>query len=73
MKVIQEPSLQIKNMYSSEERAILCQKSRGFKAMVEKKEKHEKVLDAEAKGIGDLLLSALFFGGMTVALYYGSI
>lgn len=73
MKVIQEPSLQIKNMYSSEERAILCQKSRGFKAMVEKKEKHEKVLDAEAKGIGDLLLSALIFGGMTVALYYGSI
>lgn len=46
MKVIQEPSLQIKNMYSSEERAILCQKSRGFKSTIEKEEKHEKMLDA---------------------------
>lgn len=29
----------------------------------------EKMLDAVAKGIGDLLLGALIFGGMTVALY----
>lgn len=38
-----------------------------------KKEKHEKMLDAVAKSVGDLLLSVLIFGGMVVALYYGSI
>lgn len=73
MKVIRESDLQIEKMCSSAERAILCQKSRGFKATIEKEEKHEKMLDAVAKGIGDLLLGALIFGGMTVALYYGSI
>lgn len=73
MKVIWEPGLQIKKMCSSAERAILCQKSRGFKATIEEKEKHEKMLDAVAKGIGDLLLGVLIFGGMAVALYYGSI
>lgn len=31
------------------------------------------MLDAVAKGIGDLLLGVLIFGGMAVALYYGSI
>lgn len=41
--------------------------------MIEKEEKHEKMLDAVAKGIGDLLLGALIFGGMTATLYYGSI
>ena len=73
MKVIWEPSLQIEKMRSSAERAILCQKSREFKATIEKKEKHEKMLDTVAKAIGDLLLGALIFGGITVALYYGSI
>ena len=73
MKVIWEPSLQIEKMCSSAERAILCQKSRGFKATIEKEEKHEKMLDAVAKGIGDLLLGVLIFGGMAVALCYGSI
>lgn len=73
MKVIWESSLQIEKMRSSAERAILCQKSRGFKATIEEKEKHEKMLDAVAKGIGDLLLGVLIFGGMAVALYYGSI
>lgn len=73
MKMFWESDLQIEKMCSSAERAILCQKSRGFKAMIEKEEKHEKMLDAVAKGIGDLLLGALIFGGMTVALYYGSI
>ena len=72
MKVIWEPGLQIKKMCSSAERAILCQKSRGFKVTIEKG-KHGKALDAVAKGIGDLLLGVLIFGGMAVALYYGSI
>lgn len=71
MKVIWESSLQIEKMCSSAERAILCQKSRGFKATIEKNMK--KMLDAVAKGIGDLLLDALIFGSMVVALYYGSI
>jgi hypothetical protein len=31
------------------------------------------MIDAVAKGIGDLLLGVLIFGGMTVALYFGSI
>ena len=73
MKVIWESSLQIEKMRSSAERAILCQKSRGFKATIEKEEKHGKMLDAVAKGISDLLLGVLIFGGMAVALYYGSI
>lgn len=71
MRVIWEPNLQIEKMRSSAERAILCQKSRGFKATIEKK--HEKMLDAVAKSIGDLLLGVLIFGGMAVTLYYGSI
>lgn len=72
MKVIWESGLQIKKMCSSAERAILCQKSRGFKVTIEKG-KYGKALDAVAKGIGDLLLGLLIFGGMTAALYYGSI
>jgi hypothetical protein len=36
MKVIWEPDLQIEKMHSSAERAILCQKSRGFKVTIEK-------------------------------------
>lgn len=31
------------------------------------------MFDAVAMGISDLLLSVLIFGGMAVALYYGSI
>lgn len=73
MKVIWEPSLQIEKMHSSAERTVLCQKSRGFKVTIEKKEKHEKMLDAVAKGIGDLLLGVLIFGGMAVALYFGNV
>lgn len=72
MRVIWEPNLQIKKMRSSAERAILCQKSRGFKATIEKG-KYGKTLDAVAKGIGDLLLGVLIFGGMAVALYFGSV
>lgn len=72
MKVIWEPNLQIEKMHSSAERAILCQKSRGFKTTIEKG-KYGKTLDAVAKGIGDLLLGVLIFGGMAVALYYASI
>ena len=73
MKVIWESNLQIEKMCSSAERAILCQKSRGFKATIEKEEKHGKMLDAVAKGISDLLLGVLIFGGMAVALYFGSV
>lgn len=73
MKVIWESSLQIEKMRSSAERAILCQKSRGFKATIEKKGKTRKMLDTVTKGISDLLLGVLIFGGMAVALYYGSI
>lgn len=36
MKVIWESNLQIEKMRSSAERAILCQKSRGFKTTIEK-------------------------------------
>lgn len=72
MKVIWEPDLQIEKMHSSAERAILCQKSRGFKTTIEKG-KYGKTLDAVAKGIGDLLLGVLIFGGMAVALYFGSV
>ncbi len=42
MKVIWEPDLQIEKMHSSAERAILCQKSRGFKTTIEKKGKTRK-------------------------------
>ena len=73
MKVIWESSLQIEKMCSSAERAIVCQRSRGFKETIEKKGKTRKMLDAVAKGIGDLLLGVLIFGGMAVALYYASI
>lgn len=71
MKVIWESSLQIEKMRSSAERAILCQKSRGFKTTIKKIMK--KMLDAVANGIGDLLLGALIFGGMVVVLYFGSV
>jgi hypothetical protein len=40
MKLIWEPNLQIEKMRSSAERAILCQKSRGFKATIEKNMKN---------------------------------
>ena len=72
MKVIWEPGLQIKKMCNSAERTILCRKSRGFKATIEKKESI-KTLDTVVKGIGDLLLGVLIFGGMAVALYYARI
>lgn len=42
MKVFWESDLQIEKMCSSAERAILCQKSKGFKSAIEKEEKHEK-------------------------------
>ena len=71
MKVIWEPGLQIEKMCSSAERAILCQKSRGCKTTIEKK--HEKMFDAVAMGISDLLLGVLIFGNMAVALYFGSV
>lgn len=38
-----------------------------------KKEKHEKMFDAVAMGISDLLLGVLIFGNMAVALYFGSV
>jgi hypothetical protein len=44
MKAIWESSLQIEKMRSSAERAILCQKSRGFKATIEKKKNMKKCL-----------------------------
>lgn len=37
MKLIWEPNLQIEKMCSSAERAILCQRSRGFKATIKKR------------------------------------
>lgn len=40
---------------------------------LKKRGKHEKMLDTVTKGISDLLLGVLIFGGMAVALYYGSI
>ena len=38
-----------------------------------KKKSMKKMLDTVAKSVDDLLLSVLIFGGMVVALYYGSI
>jgi hypothetical protein len=38
-----------------------------------KKKKHEKMFDAVARGISDLLLGVLIFGNMAVALYFGSV
>ena len=73
MKVIWEPNLQIEKMRSSAERAIICQKPRGFKTTIEKKKKHKKMFDAVARGISDLLLGVLIFGNMAVALYFGSV
>lgn len=37
------------------------------------KKKHEKMFDAVAMGISDLLLGVLIFGNMAVALYFGSV
>lgn len=71
MKVIWESSLQIEKMRNSAACAILCRKSRGFKTTIEKK--HEKMFDAVAMGISDLLLGVLIFGNMAVALYFGSV
>lgn len=73
MKVIWEPDLQIEKMRSSAERAILCQKSRGFKTTIEKRKNMKKMFDAVARGISDLLLGVLIFGNMAVALYFGSV
>lgn len=73
MKVIWEPSLQAEMIQGDVERATLCQRSRGFKATIEKERKHEEMLDTIANCIGQLLTGALIFGGMAVALYFGSI
>lgn len=73
MKVIWEPSLQTEIIQGSVERAALCQKSREFKATIEKKRNHEEMLDTIANCIGQLLTGALIFGVMAVALYFGSI
>ena len=73
MKVIWEPSLQAKIIQGSVERAVLCQKSREFKTTIEKERKHEEMLDTIANCIGQLLIGALIFGGMAVALYFGSV
>lgn len=72
MKIIWEPTLQVQKMDGSSERAQKCMRARGFKARLEKEAKHEKILDAIAKGISDLILGCVIFGGMAVALYFGS-
>lgn len=72
MKVIWQPTLEVEKLVSDAERALQCQISRGFKARLEKEAKREKILDAIAKGISDLILGCVIFGGMAVALYLGS-
>lgn len=72
MKVIWQPTLEAETLVSDAERALQCQISRGFKARLEKEVKREKILDAIAKGISDLILGCVIFGGMAVALYFGS-
>lgn len=72
MKVIWQPTLEAEKLVSNVERALQCQLSRGFKARLEKEAKHEKILDAIAKGISDLILGCVIFGGMAVALYFDS-
>lgn len=72
MKVIWQPTLEVEKLVSDAERALQCQISRGFKARLEKEAKCEKILDAIAKGISDLILGCVIFGGMAVALYLGS-
>ena len=72
MKVIWQPTLEAERLVSDAERALQCQISRGFKARLEKEVKREKILDAIAKGISDLILGCVIFGGMAVALYFGS-
>lgn len=72
MKVIWQPTLEAETLVSDAERALQCQISRGFKAQLEKEVKREKILDAIAKGISDLILGCVIFGGMAVALYFGS-
>ena len=72
MKVIWQPTLEAEKLVSDAERALQCQISRGFKARREKEAKREKILDAIAKGISDLILGCVIFGGMAVALYLGS-
>lgn len=72
MKVIWQPTLEAETLVSDAERALQCQISRGFKARLEKEAKREKILDAIAKGISDLILGCVIFGGMAVALYLGS-
>lgn len=72
MKVIWQPTLEVEKLVSNAERALQCQISRGFKARLEKEAKRERFLDAIAKGISDLILGCVIFGGMSVALYFGS-
>lgn len=72
MKVIWQPTLEAEKLVSNAERTLQCQISRGFKARLEKEAKRERFLDAIAKGISDLILGCVIFGGMSVALYFGS-
>lgn len=72
MKIIWQPTLEAERLVSDAERALQCQISRGFKSRLEKEVKREKILDAIAKGISDLILGCVIFGGMAVALYFGS-
>lgn len=72
MKVIWEPTLQVQKMDGSAERAQKCMRARDFKTQLEKEAKHERFLDNIAKGISDLILGCVIFGGMAVALYFGS-
>jgi hypothetical protein len=72
MKVIWQPTLEVEKLVSNAERALQCQISRGFKARLEKEAKRERFLDAIAKGISDLILGCVIFGGMAIALYFGS-
>nr|DAV71737.1 MAG TPA: hypothetical protein [Caudoviricetes sp.] len=66
MKVIWQPTLEVEKLVSNAERALQCQISRGFKARLEKEAKRERFLDAIAKGISDLILGCVIFGGMAM-------
>ena len=72
MKVIWQPTLEAEKIVSNAERALQCQFSRGFKARLEKETKHERFLDNLAKGISYLIVGCVIFGGMAIALYFGS-
>lgn len=66
-------TIKVEAMTASVERAARCQKARGFGAEMEAARKHEAHLDTLAKGLVYLLIGAFIFGGMAVALYFGSI